>query len=1047
MKKLFALIFAAVLFAGCSNSVDNNDFIKNGLLNKLGISKNYSLKIRLNAENSRTITPFESDEILAECVNNIDEWTLNFTGLNYDDENTYEDFSMTAQVVDGMILVETENKGLYNLEVIGSHQIEEVTYNFYGFAEEIELSSDVDEIPELNIPVGIVKKDAFGSFGAEITFSNDFWPYAFEKKINALSQDEKLFEVTLVNKDDEDQKIELVPEYNFGSGLDGSVLTSIILTCEEIPSAYYELSIKYNLSLVNDSESDVENVVLDKGNLVVIGDSVKTQAALVACYNKPVSRIVDTYYACSNEDAAGNGLYPQTKGYSWAIIKNIFENAKAITNVTVYCEDFVIDAVEYAELKDITNANGKDVSVTVFYKNGSCVIKNDSGSYSISVERSLVVSAGKFGPVDSTDFPKLEIDQFKVGEAQTVNIIYKDFVTVVLKNTDFFGNYGKKHFYFDNIKDFEKKIPFFVYYRAPDDDSPDYFLDGSYSYKSAQIYVIRNDEYQYTESYGILMADSTDDAELTIGFTKLYDGQPDFSNYRQFYVAEKPAISFVEPEQKYFVGNCSNPGSSLVEYTPGLSDVSFAVYTDKNCTVQYDGLSDFSWYLNGKWLNVDNEPIFSITSSDISTAAAVESVLRFNSDNVIECVIDDGTGKTYCASFKFNLVLPKDMVSTPYFSRNTIKMFNYDSSITYKVLDIYNDVNVGKTKIFQDGTMFLSYKKDAQNDEGKYYAQSVSGKLLEIDADVALLNFMNKDNVISVAKDISTGYIWLCYTGEDLKSVNLAVIQNPSSGDMLSVKLASEATSMYKPCIAACNGKIYIYHNFTTVTVYEPDISDSKLNISELTTAYLDIPLVDNDNMPLFDQSEDEYEFAVVPYEGGVRAAVVHSQSSHEKTLNVNKEGDSLDVYSFSCITSFVMDSEGNVSDLHSNVGYNRNNTDYYNFVYSNPKYNYLTKFNLCYVANVETDWDGTVDGKLVLCGKTKILAIKEDEVILSDSGIYGYKDDDDKIKVKNKSRLVKYNFDGLLEKIDEVDDAKINFKITATSGYHQWTNNNVITE
>lgn len=88
MKKLFVLIFAAVLFAGCSNNVDNNDAAKFALFSRQNTTEKYSLKINLFAEQSRTITPFDSDEAYVNAVSKVEKWDLVFTD-NEDESNKF----------------------------------------------------------------------------------------------------------------------------------------------------------------------------------------------------------------------------------------------------------------------------------------------------------------------------------------------------------------------------------------------------------------------------------------------------------------------------------------------------------------------------------------------------------------------------------------------------------------------------------------------------------------------------------------------------------------------------------------------------------------------------------------------------------------------------------------------------------------------------------------------------------------------------------------------------------------------------------------------
>ena len=126
MKKLFALIFAAVLFAGCSNNVDNNDAAKFALFNRQNNTEKYSLKINLFAEQSRTITPFDSDEAYVNAVSKVEKWDLVFTD-NEDESNNFSISQLQAQ--NGVLLVKTGKTGDFKVEISGSIEIDGASLN------------------------------------------------------------------------------------------------------------------------------------------------------------------------------------------------------------------------------------------------------------------------------------------------------------------------------------------------------------------------------------------------------------------------------------------------------------------------------------------------------------------------------------------------------------------------------------------------------------------------------------------------------------------------------------------------------------------------------------------------------------------------------------------------------------------------------------------------------------------------------------------------------------------------------------------------------
>ena len=168
-------------------------------------------------------------------------------------------------------------------------------------------------------------------------------------------------------------------------------------------------------------------------------------------------------------------------------------------------------------------------------------------------------------------------------------------------------------------------------------------------------------------------------------------------------------------------------------------------------------------------------------------------------------------------------------------------------------------------------------------------------------------------------------------------------------------------------------------------------------------------------------------DFAVVPYNGGVRAVVCISQIFDNMfTPEDFTEGIKHEMYSLGSVSSFDLDESGNISNLKSNLGYNKSETDYIDYQNNNsePPINYQINF---IVSNSEN-----VDGIPVIFGKTKILAIKKEEVILSDVGVYSYVDDLSKKRLRRKSHLVRYDFNKLY---DLDSDVNISFDINNMSG------------
>lgn len=1004
MKKLFALIFAAVLFVGCSNNVDNNDAAKFALFSRQNNTEKYSLKINLFAEQSRTITPFDSDEAYVNAVSKVEKWDLVFTDIN-DESNKFSISQLQAK--NGVLLVKTGKTGNFKVEISGFIEIDGTKYNFYGLIPSVGLSNTPGETLEFSAPVGLAKAGGTGNFSGKVTL-DEYWEIS-NKEFSAGGVPDGLFTILLVSKTNNEKKFELTPEYDSITDQSG-FFTGFVFNKNDIPSDYYQLKVSFS---GYNGKKAVDEVVFDKGNLVVIGDGLTTHAELSACYSQPVTQIVDTYYACNDKESQGNGLYPQTKGYAWGIIKNIFENTeKEAGTYTVYCDDFVIDAVEYKALNAIPSKNY--VEVNILYSNGKCTIKyyNDTG-YKLSVERCFAVSAKDFVGTEAEPFPVLEIDEHNTKNLYT-SITYENFVAVVLKVTDFAAispRNTKINYYINDTETFLYNTPFFVYNSDPE------FTSFEQNYDSTFVYIKRNGEYQYAPSYKLRLF--TDVNPMPDGYNKLYDTDPDAANYMQFYLSVKPSVQFIDPEQKYFIGSDSKTEGDYIIYAPKNT---FRVYADSNCEnpVNDDKLT-YTWYLNGK-------DVSAITGNNSSVVLSEEyDDLNLYGENNIECIITDGSiMKTAGKTFKFSM--PVEQRAALYYAKDSqdysiLKYYNTVSGMTYNTNIKIKDVkDYYTTWFFMDGTS-LFYEEVDSVGIVTYRTQALNGEFVEMpfnDSLEGLISFLNKQySLNSLTKDVATGKIWLYHSDDTEKITRLSVIENPNDEDCKVISYAM--LDSYDPgaCIAVYNDKVYVFRTTNEIDIYSVEKDTRKgLKFSEKTTV--------NTGIPLLFETPKVMDFAVVPYNGGVRAVVCISQIFDNMFAPEDFTKDSKhEMYSLGSVSSFDLDESGNISNLKSNLGYNKSETGYLKYQNNNLP----TAIN--YEINFIVSDSENVDGIPVIFGKTKILAIKEDEVILSDVGVYSDVDADKK-RLRRKSHLVRYDFNKLY---DLDSDVNISFDIDNVSG------------
>lgn len=336
----------------------------------------------------------------------------------------------------------------------------------------------------------------------------------------------------------------------------------------------------------------------------------------------------------------------------------------------------------------------------------------------------------------------------------------------------------------------------------------------------------------------------------------------------------------------------------------------------------------------------------------------------------------------------------------------------YNTNI--KITDYY------KAWFFMDGTSLCH--ESGEVDSFAYRTQALNGEFVELPCCNFLVDYLNSQGSLhSLTKDVATGKIWLYYSDDTEKITKLSVIENPNDEDCKVISYAM--LDIYDPgaCIAVYNDKVYVFRTTNEIDIYSAEKNTRKgLKFSEKTTV--------NTGIPLLFENPRVMDFAVVPYNGGVRAVVCISQIFDNMFAPENfTDGSKHEMYSLGSVSSFDLDESGNISNLKSNLGYNKSETgnqDYNYKDYDNNSINYQINF-------IVSDSEKVGDIPVIF-GKTKILAIKEDEVILSDVGVYSYDDGSDKKRLGRKSHLVKYDFNTLY---DLDSDVNISFDINNISG------------
>ncbi|MCR5494996.1 MAG: hypothetical protein K6F15_05105 [Treponema sp.] len=373
--KRFLFIIAAIIFAACSNEVQNSILP----FTNTGSSEELYVTLELydpSNENSRG---------LGSTVDLIpSHWATKPTvTLTFGDESfTYESEGESYYTVkNNKIIIPITNLSkteTYSISITGA----DTSYNYTGTLTEITYDQLVNQ--RLSFPIQhslITDSTANVSYTLTVYFPKDAWNVtltsdnvgSFNACLNGASG---TFNLTASCNDNDDSSL------NFAN--------------DSIPVGNYTLHLYANYTDDDGTACDVSYIPLDTGNTVSIGELPSSNTDGII--NTATAIYVDNLklYGSMDTSASGNGLSADSPKYVWTLIKDIASNAEPYLYYDIYCDDFYMILSEYNALEFLPTGT----TICITSNNSSYTISLDSSS---DTATNQVSWAGDEIRVDATD--------------------------------------------------------------------------------------------------------------------------------------------------------------------------------------------------------------------------------------------------------------------------------------------------------------------------------------------------------------------------------------------------------------------------------------------------------------------------------------------------------------------------------------------------------------------------------------------------------------------------------------------------------------------
>lgn len=368
--KRFLFIIAALIFAACSNEVQNTllPFANTGSSEELYVT--LELYDPSN-ENSRglgsTVDLIPSHWSSSSVIFSAGDNNITYSYSDSEGESNYT-------VKNNKIIIPITNLSkteTYSISITGA----DTSYNYTGTLTEITYDQLVNQRLSFPIQHSLITTDSTATVSYTLTvyFPKDAWNVTLTSSnvtsFNAYLNNESGTVNTLTASYKDDSSIEFT-----GSG---------------ISVGNYTLYLKANYTDDDGRTCDVSYIPLDTGNTVSIGSNTSNTATAIYVDNLKLYGSMDT-------SASGNGFSADSPKYVWTLIKDIASNAEPGLYYDIYCDDFYMILSEYNSLGNLPSGT----TICITSNNSSYTISLDSSS---DTATNQVSWAGDEIRVDATD--------------------------------------------------------------------------------------------------------------------------------------------------------------------------------------------------------------------------------------------------------------------------------------------------------------------------------------------------------------------------------------------------------------------------------------------------------------------------------------------------------------------------------------------------------------------------------------------------------------------------------------------------------------------
>lgn len=989
MKKIIALVFAATAFIfGCSNTDNNSEklLMASFLQNNTSQKNETVINLKKCLQSSRCLFP-DNDEL----IENFDdvEWNLHFSPSEintYKEANTF--YCDGIRAVDGKISLKAIKKGIYDINLNGTYQKDSET--FYYFAGE-KNNVDLAGQNEIELEVSYVQSGT-GSYSFDLEF-DDNWD------LDQITEDNVSLRIVPFSyyTPSEEELQRCQPVITVAKVPETGETEKVVFTAtnEQINSGFYQIEVSLNNYTAGSFGNSVkiEKVVLSDSVLAVTS-KLKTAGTISACFSLPSDAIADKYYATNDADAKGNGLYLQTRGYVWDIISTIVKADWSSVDVLeqpilIYCEDFTLD---------VSNYN------TLFYAedstfNGSIKIMADNAVYLLSPD-SVILQSGAI---------KLSSSQAKYSSTIPE---YTDLTIEYPENIDScrfsdhtnveVANFFTKNVYFESPSDYlNSETPFIKITKAAVDKYNEsvsepaqklrYFTDGVGSYDaepstSLKIYTYDSSKETYYLDYSYVYdCKLSEDKETWNVYLKKL-AMTNIIDIEKYLNLSISATGFVNGEAKTYK---NSDGDIVFDYNKNDSGIALEASYNPDCT----GTS-VAWKLNGKNIDASTNLVM-ISYSEM----LIEKV------NYVSCYATYG-GKEYSSmiNFRFNSNdIDADWVAYEdrYNNKNNQKFV-----IGYYEENLDVSDSIGKSKVLiknnsiesdtseqwnhwnlNDGYLYAVKKADEKYYLKIYKMNPLTKEFNDADTEDSVSNILNyngylKYNIVDITKANESYYMLLQSTETDT-NYNILVCsaiaeQSYDEGTGYASKLSDDFSvekdigglyqiSAYGNYVYMAAGSDYGIYKVEIPISSLRDRSAESLTVTVNAITSSTVPAIFGDGFPITADGVADKSYTDMAVIGSKLYCTLKAATSFISDLNYTNLGGiaCLDIApdgTLSLDNDFGTDGLSGVAGSRELVNGGSTSTVYAPFGDKNPE---------------------------AFFGIEKILAIKEDYLLLQDCGVY----------------------------------------------------------